>query len=80
MKKIEGEWSTLVKMTSQEAKDVCGSGNGPGCCAFLVFSDGFECIRMMSPLSATILKRLDEGTIEAKGKGGWEGCAWEGEL
>ena len=28
--------------------------------------------------SATIFGRLEKGTMNAKGEGGWEGCVWEG--
>lgn len=81
MKKVIGEWSTIVKMTHQEATVVCGLGEGPGCCAFLASGpEGFICIRMDYPTNSTIFKRLEEGTMNAKGKGGWIGCAWEGDI
>ena len=80
MEKIVGDWSTLVKMSADEAKEVCKLGQGSECCAFLVMGSGFECIRMCSNLSMNILDRLEKGTMNAKGRGGWQGCAWEGKV
>jgi len=34
---------------------------------------------MSYPTNTPIFKRLKEGTMNAKGEGGWKGCAWEGE-
>ena len=54
MEKIVGDWDTLVKMSIEEAKEVCKLGQLDKCCAYLVMgSDGFECCRMTS-LSAAI--------------------------
>lgn len=81
MKKIIGDWSTEVRMSSDEAKEICNLGKGSECCAFLVVGgDGFECIRMSYPMNGSIFTRLEEGTMNAKGEGGWEGCAWPEEL
>jgi hypothetical protein len=81
MKKIVGDWSTIVKMTADEAKNICNLSKGSECCAFLVVSaSGFECGRMDSQISMTIFDRLEKGTTNAKGEGGWKDCAWEGEI
>lgn len=78
MEKVIGDWSTEVRMTGEEAKSVCKLGRGEECCAFLVCgANGFECIRMSPSFNAVIFSRLKEGTMSAKGEGGWEGCAWE---
>lgn len=81
MEKIVGEWSTEVKLTGDEAKEICRVGKGSECCAFLIIAPrGFRCIRMSYPHNSLIFSRLREGTMNAKGEGGWEGCAWEGEI
>lgn len=81
MEKIVGDWSTEVKLSADEAKDICRLGQGEECCAFLVMSPtGFECIRLSYPNNGIIFDRLEKGTMNAKGKGGWSGCAWEGEV
>lgn len=81
MEKIIGDWSTQVKLTDEEVKDICRLGQGEKCCAFLVMSStGFECIRMSYPTNSTIFDRLKNGTMNAKGEGGWKGCAWEGRI
>ena len=78
MEKIIGDWSTEVKLSAEEAKDICRLGQGEKCCAFLVVAPGgFECVRMNASFSGTILSRLEEGTMNAKGRGEWEKCAWE---
>ncbi|HHT9146876.1 MAG TPA: hypothetical protein ACFYD4_14575 [Candidatus Wunengus sp. YC61] len=77
MEKIIGDWSTEVKMSGEEAKEICKLGELLECCAFLVCGgDGFECVRMSYPNNGTIFDRLEKGTMNAKGRGGWEGCAW----
>lgn len=79
MTEVVGEWTTVVRMAPEEAKEVCRLGEGEKCCAFLVVGkDGFECIRMSSP--TIILDRLKKGTMNAKGEGGWDGCAWHGTI
>ena len=81
MKYIEHDDATEVLLTADEAKATCRIGQGEKCCAFLVVAGkGFECIRMSYPMNGSIFKRLDEGTMNAKGMGGWKGCAWEKEL
>jgi len=81
VEKIIGDWHTEVRMSADEAKDICKMGNGAGCCAFLVCgADGVECIRMSYPANVSIFSRLKTGTIEAKGEGGWSGCAWQGKF
>ena len=81
MEKIIGDSSTLVKMSIDEAEEICKLGKGKECCAFLVMSPiGFECCRMDYPNNSLIFSRLKEGTINAKGEGGWKSCAWEKEL
>ena len=78
MKKIIDDFSTLVELTSEEAITICRLGQGEKCCAFLVVSaKGFECIRMDYPLNVNIFSRLEAGTMNAKGEGEWESCAWE---
>lgn len=81
MVKIVGDWSTDVKLTNAEAETICRFGQREKTCAFIYLDkDGFGCMRMVSELSAGILDRLKKGTINAKGEGGWEGCAWEGQV
>ena len=79
MEKIVGDWSTTVRLTGDEPKEICRLGQMEACCAFLVCdAGGFECIRMSYPANSTIIDRLEKGTMNAKGTGGWAGCAWEG--
>lgn len=81
MKKVMHDFATEVFLEDTEAKDICRLGQGEKCCAFLVAGGkGFECIRMNYPTNATIFDRLDAGTMNAKGRGGWEKCAWEQEI
>jgi len=80
MEKIVRDFSTTIKLTPEEAKNICRIEQGDKCCAFLVMSStGFECIRMDYPTNSTIFTRLEEGKMTAKGRGGWKGCPWEGE-
>jgi len=77
MEKIVGDFSTEIMLTGDEAKSICKLGEGKACCAFLVVGgNGFQCVRMSYPTSANVLKRLEAGTMEAKGRGGWPGCPW----
>ena len=79
MNKIIGDFSTKVEMSADEAKSVCKLGEGEKCCAFLAAkANGFLCIRMMTSLNGEIFARLEDGTTNAQGQGGWEGCIWEG--
>lgn len=81
MEKVVGDFSTEVKLTGDEAKQICRIGQGSECCAFIVCgTTGFECIRLSYPANSTIFSRLEKGTMNAKGQGGWEGCAWEGKI
>jgi len=81
MEKIIGDSDTKVTMTVDEARAVCRIGQGVRCCAFLVMaSTGFECIRMSYPNNSTIFDRLAKGTMNARGEGGWAGCAWAGTI
>ena len=81
MKKVIGDFSTEIIMEADEPASICNLGKGSECCAFLVCgANGFECIRMSYPRNGSIFKRLDEGTMNAKGIGGWEGCPWEADL
>jgi hypothetical protein len=76
MEKIVGDYSTEVKLTDEEANNICHIGQGAKCCAFLVMAPtGFECIRMSYPANGSIFTRLKAGTMTAKGEGGWKGCA-----
>jgi hypothetical protein len=76
MKVKVGDWSTKVEMSADEAKEMCKLGQGEKCCAFLVMGKEFECIRMSYPMNGSIFTRLEDGTMNAKGKGEWEGCFW----
>lgn len=79
MEKIVEGTDTWVKMSKEEAQNICHMGGGSKCCAFLgCREDGFRCIRMTS-LNKYILNRLIEGTMNAKGRGGWKGCPWHGQ-
>jgi len=81
MKKITKDFSTTIKLTPEEAKNICRIGQGDKCCAFLVVSStDFECVRMDYATNNTILTRLEEGKMTAKGRGGWKGCPWEGKV
>lgn len=81
MEKIIGDNSTEVSMVMDEAVSICRLGQRSECCAFLVIgSKGPECIRLSYPMNATIFSRLEDGMMNAKGRGGWSGCVWEKEL
>ena len=78
MKPIIHDFATEVQMSDDEAKKICKLGQGSECCAFLVVGqNGFECIRMSYPANSSIFSRLEQGTMNAKGQGEWEGCYWE---
>lgn len=80
MKKIVGDFTTEILLSKEEAVSICNLGKGSECCAFLVCgTDGFECIRMSYPRNSSIFNRLDEGTMNAKGRGEWAGCPWSKE-
>lgn len=81
MIKNEDNFSTSVDLSVDEARAICRMGKGSECCAFLAASSkGFICLRMDYPSNTSIFTRLENGTMNAKGKGGWAGCAWEGFL
>ncbi len=81
MEKIVGKWSTDIRLSPDEATKICKLGEGEECCAFLAVSaEGFECIRMSYPTNTTVFRRLEEGTMNAKGRGGWAGCGWEEDI
>ena len=81
MKKIVSDRSTEIRLDDTEAKNICKLGEGEKSCAFLApTGDGFECIRMSYPANGSIFSRLEEGAMNAKGKGGWEGCPWQESL
>ena len=78
MEKLESECETRVLLTMEEAKNVCKFGQGSECCAYLGASgSGMECLRM-TMACIRIMDRLNADTMNAKGRGGWPGCAWEG--
>ena len=77
MEKIVGDYHTEIILTAGEIKTICRIGKGSECCAFLVAgARGFKCVRMSYPTNSTILSRLEEGTMNAKGRGEWDGCPW----
>lgn len=79
MRKEIGDWDTTVHLTDEEAKSICKLGHGTDVCAFLVScASGFACKRMDSTMSRLIMERIDAGKMNAKGTGGWDGCAWPG--
>ena len=79
MQRIQRPFTTEVLLTYEEAIGVCKLTQGKKCCAFLLCGpDGWECGKRSS-LSPLIIDRLEKGTMVAKGKGGWEGCAWKNE-
>ena len=81
MEKREGIFGTIILLSDDDVKDVCKFGKGSECCAFIAMGgDGFFCTRMDAQLSSFILKRLENNSMNAKGVGGWAGCAWEGKI
>lgn len=81
MKAIVGHWGTCVRMSGEEAKEICKLGQGKDHCAFLaVDGGGFNCVRMDSTTSSFIFYKLREDAMNAQGQGGWKGCYWEGQV
>ena len=81
MEKVIHDFATEIKLTNEEAQEICKLRKGEECCAFLVIDPhGFKCIRMSYPLNLSIFTRLEEGTMNAKGRGRWEGCPWKEEV
>ena len=76
MKKInEVNGSLRVKLTDDEAKEICRYKQGSECCAYLTkIHNGFQCIRMLEPDNEQVFTRLDAGISKAKGEGCWDGC------
>ena len=73
MKKIVGDFNTVLVLEGDEPKKICRLGQGEKCCPWLVCgSNGFECFRMNYPSNTIISKRVEEGTMNAKGKE----CDW----
>ncbi len=61
----------------KEPKD-CKLGQGEDCCAFLVLAPtGFECSKNTSS-GNYIRRRLEAGTMVAKGTGDWDDCPLKG--
>lgn len=79
MKKIdEVNRSIRLKLTDDEAKNICRRKQGENQCAFLAkINNGFQCIKMLEPDNKQVFMRLDAGTSKAIGVGGWPGCPWE---
>ena len=77
MERIVGDFATNIIMEENEPRDICRLGQGEKTCAFLAATgEGFTCIRMAYPSNGLIFARLEEGTMNAKGRGEWEGCPW----
>jgi hypothetical protein len=71
-------FSTIVRLTAEETKEICKLGQGEKCCAYLVMStEGFECAKQEPSVGIQIYHRLKQGLMVAKGEGSWEGCPWE---
>ena len=80
MEKIIHDFATEVKLSGDEVKEICRVGKGEECCAFITVGvNGFECIKMSYPMNSSIHSRLEDGTMHAKGQGGWKDCPWENE-
>lgn len=81
MELIQHSSSSEVLLEIEEAKTICGFGDGEKCCAFLTSGrDGLQCVRMSYPLNSAIFKKLENNTSTAKYEGGGEGCYWKDEL
>jgi len=66
---------------SKEQLTKCKIGQGKNTCAFIIASpDGIECARLDMTINQILFKRIDAGTMTAKGEGGWPGCIWDDEL
>lgn len=66
-----------IRLTKEEVTDICRLGQQEKCCAFIAFDpNGFSCLRATS-LCETILQRVKDGKMSAKGEGGWENCLWK---
>ena len=66
-----------IRLTNEEAVNVCRLEQKEKCCAFLTFDvAGFACIKNTN-LCDVILERIKNGKMYPKGEGGWEGCLWK---
>lgn len=74
----------MTSRTSTEAMTICKLGKGPECCAYLVAGSDFACAfkdadNCKGLDGRSLAQQVKDGTMAAKGLGGWEGCLWEGE-
>jgi hypothetical protein len=53
-----------------EDPKLCGLGEGPACCGFLMAGMHFECGREIVGINTTLRARLDAGVMNAKGDPG----------
>jgi len=68
----------VITLTDDQATYTCKLSKGEECCGFLILGkDGFECAKSSEELGKLLLKRLVDGTSNAKGFGEWEGCIWK---
>ena len=69
-----------MQITNEEAKDVCRLGQMVACCAFLgMGAGGWECLKADPKCRITLERRLRNGSMNAKGEGGWKGCKYKEE-
>lgn len=73
MKKIVGDWRTILILENDEPKKICKLGQRDKCCPWLVMGEQFECWRMNYPNNISIAERIKLGTMNAKGKE----CNWD---
>lgn len=75
MKKIVGDSNTVLILEGDEPKRICRLGQGAECCPYLVGGGdhGLMCFRMNYPDNASIMHRIDQGEMNAKGKP----CDWD---
>ena len=77
MREVMADEGTEIFLEGDEPKKVCKLGQGSECCAFLVAGEGeFRCWKLNYPSNTIIWDRVEKGTMNAKGKGGWVGCYW----
>lgn len=80
MEKINANNGVLVRLSVDEATNICKLGQGEKCCAYIVMGpEGFECSKKELTLSSEIYGRLQLDIMKARGEGGWEGCPWKDE-
>ncbi len=69
-----------MKITNEESSNVCRLRQGSKCCAFLgLGAKGWECLKADPKCRITLERRLMNGSMNAKGEGGWEGCKYKEE-